>query len=85
MTTLRERDGLGDQVGVGDPTAALALVDGICCGYIIRQEAFVQSVQPRQGNLLLTTPLLRLQIPSPHSRTVGLASLEGARQAARIW
>ena len=66
-------------MGVGDPTAALALVDGICCGYIIRQEAFVQSVQPRQGNLLLTTPLLRLQIPSPHSRTIGLASLVGAR------
>ena len=66
-------------MGVGDPTAAFALGAGICCGYIIRQEAFVQSVQPRQGNLLQTTPLLRLQIPSPHSRTVGLASLEGAR------
>ena len=63
--------------GVGEPTAAFALVDGICCGYIVRQEAFVQPVQPRQGNLLLTTPLLRLQIPSPHSRTVGLASLVG--------
>ena len=69
---------------IGDPTAALALVDGICCGYIVRQEAFVQSVQPRQGNLLLTTPLLRLQIPSPHSRTVGLASLVVARSAKRI-
>ena len=70
-------------MGVGEPTAAIALVDGICCGYIIRQDAYVQSVQPRQGNLLLTTPLLRLQIPSPHSRTVGLASLEGGASSPR--